>query len=269
MVQSPIQPPSKNFLKWLAVGAGGLAILFSVPKFLRTSESSSKEHSILEWFPAKIGVIANKKTGKIHGWIEGKNNELRFVKMDNNTENKVRDQRDKSKAPKQAKNNEPTVIYVSQKENDVRSEKIFSRDSKYKQFNINARIKYRLREQKMLYRLSITSPPSEDEKCLNNLQEQTLLNLMKEKDNQVRFRFVDADDFWLRDNLMPLNESKANNYKTTVIDSYHKDSCGFVNKLVFHGRLDKFTLPDYSWVEDGKLIFTGVKIVEAMPEEKK
>ena len=92
---------------------------------------------------------------------------------------------------------------------------------------------------------------------------------MKEKDNKVRFRFVDADDFWLRDNLMPLNESKANNYKTTVVDSYHKDSCGFVNKLVFHGRLDKFTLPDYSWVEDGKLIFTGVKIVEAMPEEKK
>ena len=42
MVQSPIQPPSKNFLKWLAVGVGGLAILFSVPKFLRVMRSFPK-----------------------------------------------------------------------------------------------------------------------------------------------------------------------------------------------------------------------------------
>ena len=53
------------------------------------------------------------------------------------------------------------------------------------------------------------------------------------------------------------------------VNDIKKDECGFVTKLVFHGRLDKFTLPDYSWVEDGKLIFTGVKIVEAKPEEKR
>ena len=32
------------------------------------------------------------------------------------------------------------------------------------------------------------------------LEEKTLLNLTKERDNKVRFRFVDADDLWLRDN---------------------------------------------------------------------
>ena len=55
-------------------------------------------------------------------------------------------------------------------------------------------------------------------KCLNKDEGKIFLNLTKEKDNFVRFRFIDADNFWLRDNLMPLNEGKANNYKTTVID---------------------------------------------------
>ena len=269
MAKSFLQTPYGNFFRWAAIGAGGLLLLISSQKLLGNKPTpSSQEQSLLEWFPAKEGVIANKRSGKIYGWIVGKGKELRFVKMDNNGENKVRSEREKSKLPKKQKDNTPTVIYVSKQENDVRSEKIFSRDSKYKQFDVNARIKYRLREQKMLYRLAISLTPTDGEKCLNNLEEKTLLNLTKEKDNKVRFRFVDADDFWLRDNLMPLNEIKANNYKTTVIDSYHKDSCGRVIKLVFHGRLDKFTLPDYSWVEDGKLIFSGVKIVEAQPEEK-
>ena len=93
--------------------------------------------------------------------------------------------------------------------------------------------------------------------------------MTKEKDNSVRFRFIDADEFWLKDELMPLTEGKANNYKTTVIDYYNTDKCGRINELVFHGRLDKFSLPDYSWVEDGKLIFKGVRIVESKPEESK
>ena len=67
---------------------------------------------------------------------------------------------------------------------------------------------------------------------------------------------------------MPLNEGKENNYKTIVIDYYNTDKCGKINGLVFHGRLDKFSLPDYSWVEDGKLIFSGVRIVEAKPVEE-
>ncbi len=260
----PLQPPSRSVLTWAAVAVGGLAIATSLPKAADNLKPTAKQNTRMA---EQMNVLTDKKTGNIYGWIDGKNGEKRFVKMDKNSENKVRKEReDAKKLAKAPKRKEPTVIYVSKKENDVRSEKIFSRDSTYKQFAVNARIKYRLREQKMLYRLAISLAPSEDSQCLTKIQEGTLLNLTKERDNKVRFRFVDADDFWLRDNLMPLNEGAANNYKTTVIDSYHKDSCGFVNKLVFHGRLDKFSLPDYSWVEDGKLLFSGVKIVEGKPE---
>ncbi len=120
----------------------------------------------------------------------------------------------------------------------------------------------------MLYKMEVEFAKNiGSTKCVNQLEEKTLLNLINENDNKVRFRFVDSDDFWLRDNLMPLNEKKANNYKTTVIDK-NKDICGKVNKLVFHGRLNKFSLPDYTWVEDGKLLFSGVTIIEATEEEK-
>ena len=93
-----------------------------------------------------------------------------------------------------------------------------------------------------------------------------MITLVTEKQNQVRFRFVDTDDFWLKDSVIPLNEASANNYQTTVIDSYHKDDCGNLNKLVFHGRMDDIKMPDYRWVEDGKLLFGEITILEPPKE---
>ena len=86
--------------------------------------------------------------------------------------------------------------------------------------------------------------------------------MVTEKDNEVRLRFKDSDDFWLRDFLIPLGQKKAQDFKTTAIDAYYKDDCGNTNQFVFHGRLDNFNPPDYTWVEDGKLLFSGVKITK-------
>ena len=267
MTKSFFEPPNGNFLKLSALIFSFIVTFLALSKFFGLKIGLPKEQFMLQWFPAEEGAIANKKNGKVYGWIVGKGDELRFVKMDMNSENKVRKEREEPEL-EEKDNNSSNVIYISEKDSDVRSERIFSRDSKYKQFDVNARVKFRLRESKMLYRLAISLPTTAEKTCVNNLEEQTLLNLTKERDNKVRFRFIDADDFWLRDNLLPLSEAKANNFKTSVIDFYNKDECGRVNKLVFHGRLDNFTLPDYSWVEDGKLIFSGVRIIEAQPEEK-
>ena len=86
--------------------------------------------------------------------------------------------------------------------------------------------------------------------------------MVTEKDNEVRLRFKDSDDFWLRDFLIPLGQKKAQDFKTTAIDAYYKDDCGNTNQFVFHGRLNNFNPPDYTWVEDGKLLFSGVKITK-------
>tara|TARA_Y100001968_G_scaffold271483_1_gene263124 strand:+ start:1762 stop:2595 length:834 start_codon:yes stop_codon:yes gene_type:complete len=248
-----------------AAAVSGFAIFMALPKAANNFKPIGENKRMEEGFE----VYTDKSSGDIYGWIIGKGGEERFVKMDKNSENKVRKERQNEleKAENAQRENanldvKEEVKVVSQKRADVRSEQIFEKNSTYKDFDVNARIKYRLRERKMLYRLAISLAPNKDEKCLTKAQEETLISLKTEKGNQVRFRFVDKDDFWLRDNIIPLNENAANNYKTAVIDSYNKDSCGNLNKLVFHGRLSNFSLPDYSWVEDGKLLFNGVKIVE-------
>ena len=253
----PPEPTNKSILLWSAIGIGGFAILISLPKAADNLKLTAQQNTRMS---EQLGVITDKETGEIYGWIIGKNGEKRFVKMDKNSENKVRQERDK--------NDQPIAFEISKKPNDVRSGKIFCRTSTYNQFKIGTCIKYRAREEKMLYKMEVDFAENNNSaQCINRLEEKTLLNLINENDNKVRFRFVDADAFWLRDNLMPLNLKKANNYKTTVIDK-NKDSCGNVNQLVFHGRLNKFSLPDYTWVEDGKLIFSGVTIIEATEEEE-
>ena len=199
MTKSFFEPPNGNFLKLSALIFSFIVIFLALSKFFGLKIGLPKEQFMLQWFPAEEGVIANKKNGKVYGWIVGKGDELRFVKMDMNSENKVRKEREEPEL-EEKDNNSPNVIYISEKDSDVRSERIFSRDSKYKQFDVNAKVKFRLRESKMLYRLAISLPTTAEKTCVNNLEEQTLLNLTKERENKVRFRFIDADDFWLRDN---------------------------------------------------------------------
>ena len=273
----------KNLVQWAALAIGGFAVFTSLPKAADNLKPAAKQATRMS---EQFDVLTDKETGNIYGWIEGKDGERRFVKMDKNSENAIRKEREDAlealEKERRAKDGETTtpaqLVYVSQKKDDVRSERIFTRNSDFGNFKVNARIKYRLREKKMLYRLAISLPALKNDpitgepnqkNCLTSDQESTLLSLKQQKENKVRFRFVDADSFWLRDSLIPLGEAKANNYKTTVIDSYNKDNCGKINKLVFHGRLSEFTLPDYSWVEDGKLLFDGVQIVVPSKEEDK
>ena len=228
-----------------------------------------------------FGVYTDKDSGKIYGFIEGAGGEKRFVQMEKNSENKVRKERleAEAKAAKAAAKKARELaeaageyiapirpVAVSKSKLDVRSGEIFSKDAEFEGFLVNSRVKWRTRERKMLYRLSITAPStiytndSKEPNCISTDKELELISLVTGKDNEVRLRFKDSDDFWLRDFLIPLSQKKAQNFKTTAIDAFYKDDCGNTNQFVFHGRLDNFSPPDYTWVDDGKLLFSGVQI---------
>ena len=255
-----------------------LAIVVSGPKVAENLRPL-KNDRMQEGFD----VFTDKDTGKIYGYIEGAGGERRFVQMDKNSENKVRKERieAETKAAKEAaklarERAEAAGEYVapllpvtvSKSKLDVRSGEIFSKDGEFEGFLVNSRVKWRTRERKMLYRLSITAPStlitkdSNEPNCISSERESELISLVTGKENEVRLRFKDSDDFWLRDFLIPLNQKKAQDFKTTAIDAYYKDDCGNTNQFVFHGRFDNFSPPDYTWVEDGKLLFSGVQITK-------
>ena len=255
-----------------------LAIVVSGPKVAENLRPL-KNDRMQEGFD----VFTDKDTGKIYGYIAGAGGERRFVQMDKNSENKVRKERIEAeiKAAKEAaklarERAEAAGEYVapllpvtvSKSKLDVRSGEIFSKDGEFEGFLVNSRVKWRTRERKMLYRLSITAPStlitndSNEPNCISSEKEAELISLVTGKDNEVRLRFKDSDDFWLRDFLIPLSQKKAQDFKTTAIDAYYKDDCGNTNQFVFHGRFDNFSPPDYTWVEDGKLLFSGVKITK-------
>ena len=255
-----------------------LAIVISGPKVAENLRPL-KNDRMQEGF----GVYTDKDSGKIYGFIEGAGGEKRFVQMEKNSENKVRKERleAEAKAAKAAAKKARELaqaageyvapirpVAVSKSKLDVRSGEIFSKDAEFEGFLVNSRVKWRTRERKMLYRLSITAPStiytddSKEPNCISTDKESELISLVTGKDNEVRLRFKDSDDFWLRDFLIPLSQKKAQNFKTTAIDAFYKDDCGNTNQFVFHGRLDNFSPPDYTWVEDGKLLFSGVQITK-------
>ena len=266
--------------KWYIFG-GSFAVVFlamviSGPKVAENLRPL-KNDRMQEGF----GVYTDKDSGKIYGFIEGAGGEKRFVQMEKNSENKVRKERleAESKAAKAAAKKARELaeaageyiapirpVAVSKSKLDVRSGEIFSKDAEFEGFLVNSRVKWRTRERKMLYRLSITAPStiytddSKEPNCISPDKESELISLVTGKDNEVRLRFKDSDDFWLRDFLIPLSQKKAQNFKTTAIDAFYKDDCGNTNQFVFHGRLDNFSPPDYTWVDDGKLLFSGVQI---------
>ena len=263
-----------NKYKWYLLGGSFaitfLAILISAPK-VAENLSPLKNERLQEGF----NLYTDKESGNIYGFIMGAGGEERFVKMDKNSENKVRKERidAEKKAAKERERiakemaqaraswyedvedriqdleNDEKVTYtptpaLSKNKLDIRSGEIFSKDGEFEGFLVNSRVKWRTRERKMLYRLSITAPStltsgdSIEPNCISSDKESELISLVSEKDNEVRLRFKDSDDFWLRDFLIPLGQKKAQNFKTTAIDAYYKDDCGNTNQFVFHGRLD-------------------------------
>ena len=243
-----------NSLKYLIGGSlavGAVALTISAPK----TAGNLKPLSLQRMQESDMfSIFTDKETGDMYGYIDGPGGEQRFVKMDKNSENKIRQERlkeeEESKKP----------IDLSLKEST------FTFDDKWKDYEINTFIKYRSREGTLLYRLAIQAPV----KSLNKGQsidcdfssdkEKELENLVKNQDNSVRLRFKDKDDFWINDFIIPLGSKAAENFSTTSIDATSRDDCDKLNKLVFHGILNGFSLPGFSWVEDGKLLFKGVKI---------
>ena len=207
---------------------------------------------------SELAVMGDSKTGDLFGWIDTTKGR-RFVKFDKTSESTARDEKPQVK-----------VVYKdreAQPSKDVRSGNIFERNDKIVKngntYAVNSKIKYREKENKMLYRISITAMPSigkdgKPAKCISKNQESALLSVYKTPGSSVNMRFEDSDKFWIKDMKIPLNPPAANNNTTSIIDAV-KDTCGNTSEVVFHNRAD-LSLPDFSWVGNGKLMYSGIKI---------
>ena len=250
-----------NTFKYLIGGSlavGALALTISAPK----TAGNLKPLSLQRMQESDMfSIFTDKETGDMYGYIDGPGGEERFVKMDKNSENKIRQERlkeeEESKKP----------VDVSLKEST------FTFDDKWKDYEINTFIKYRNREGTLLYRLAIQAPVKTINKgqsidCdFSSDKEKELENMVKNQDNVVRLRFKDKDDFWINDFIIPLGTKAAENFRTTSIDAYSKDICSNKNKLVFHGILNGISFPDFGLIDDGKLLFKKVKLTD--PDDAK
>jgi hypothetical protein len=242
-----IPPITRNILGWTGLGLGVIAGLTVIP-------SSIFNFKPIQRFEEKAGmsVLADSKTGDLFAWLENGNGERKFIKLDKTPE---------SQLSKSSNTSEPnTDPQPEPAQNDVRSGRIFKKDQQFNNIKIDTQIKYRRREGRMLYRIAFTPILASDQKCPTKGQEDQLKSIFDaEKKNTLRFRFNDADQFWVKDLVAPLSSTVANNKQTTIIDS-NKNGCNTIKELVFHGQAQNFSMPDFSWVDNGKLLFSGIKL---------
>lgn len=254
--------PEFTYKKFIPLAVGAVAIA-GVGGILASKSSNVSVASALRFEETNMGVIGDSMNGEMFGWIDTPDGR-RFVKFDKTSESKAR----KATAPKP----EVKIIYRDRNvapvapTNDVRSGRIFERNDKFKKggttFAVNTKIKYRSKENRMLYRIAISAMPliGEDKKpapCLSKKQESALLSIYKTPKSNATLRFQDSDEFWIKDMKVPLNPPVASNAKTSIID-VNKDTCGNSSELVFHNRAN-LTLPDFEWIGEGKLLFSEVK----------
>ena len=263
---------NKTAIGFAAFGIVGMGVGAS---FFGLADGFQKLKPLEGRFNEIYGVLTDSRTGDIFYSITGSNGEQRLVKFDNISETKVRkelnekrallDENDKLRA--QLRNAQSSRV-VAKDNNDVRSGKIFEKntvitknttDERNKivktDYNINTRIKYRAKERSMLYRVAISTQPKKG-KCLSFSEEKALKNTFNSPSNKITLRFADSDKFWLQDAFIPLSiKSGSNNRFSTIIDSEKPEGCSSINTVVFHGRFNDFSFPDYTWVEDGKLVF--------------
>ena len=263
---------NKTAVGFAAFGIVGMGVGAS---FFGLADGFQKLKPLEGRFNEIYGVLTDSRTGNIFYTVRGANGEQRLVKFDNISESKVRkelnekraliDQNDKLRA--QLRSAQSSRV-VAKSNNDVRSGKIFERNTLITKsttnernktvktdYSINTRIKYRAKERSMLYRVAISTEPKKG-KCLSFSEEKALKNTFNSPSNKITLRFADSDKFWLQDSVIPLSiKSGSNNRFSTIIDSEKPDGCSSVNTVVFHGRFNDFSFPDYTWVEDGKLVF--------------
>jgi hypothetical protein len=245
----------------VAAGAGILAVLVALPSTMFNFKPVSR-------FEEKQNVLADSKTGEMYSWVDFRGGQLRFVKLDRKSESEVR----KGLAPSQQAPRTDGEASVT----DVRSGKIFEKQGTLNvgdiKYLVDTKVKYRGREDSMLYRVAISATPpinartNKPEKCVTAQQSATLKNAYANEGSSLSIRFEDSDRFWVKDIAVPLFAREANNGTSTIVDGM-TDSCGRISQVVFHGQAN-LSLPDYTWVENGKLILGGVKVTKAAQPAK-
>lgn len=247
-----VPPVTRNILGWSAVGVGIIASLTVIP-------NSVFNFKPIQRFEDKMNgeVLADSKTGDLFTWLDTPEGKV-FAKLDKNSESSV--------LGKTYEEPKVETAPVQVKTNDVRSGRIFKVSDTYKSgnttFTVNAQIKYRAREQAMLYRVSFTPVLEDGQSCPSKADENQLKKIYDAANkNELRFRFNDSDQFWVQDLTTPLGSNVANNKTTSVIDS-SKGNCQTIKELIFHGRAKNFYLPSFNWVDNGKLLFGGVKLAK-------
>jgi len=250
----------KRLIAWGAAAAGLIAILAAIPRL-------SQGLKPVERFEDKYNVLADNQTGDIYAWVDF-NGVQRFVKLDKPSEGAVR----KNATPQPEQGTEA-------QEADVRSGNIFEKQGSIKvganSYNVSTKIKYREKEQSMIYRVAISVSPKIDPKtdkpaaCISEAQAKSLRSVFENDGSSMDVRFEDSDKFWVKDVTIPLFVKAANNKVTSIIDGI-EDPCGRVKEVVFHGVAQNLSFPEYSWVDNGKLLLKGVKITAAtLPADKK
>ena len=84
-----------NLYKYLIGGSfalGTFALIVSAPETAKNLKPL-KNDRLQEIVDYQNKIFTDKETGIIYGWIEGAGGEWRFVKMDKNSENKVRSEK--------------------------------------------------------------------------------------------------------------------------------------------------------------------------------
>ena len=253
--QMNIPPVTKNIIGWSAIGLGIVAGLTVIPKTVFNFKP-------IQRFEEKTGmgrpILADSKTGDLFAWLNTPDGNSVFAKLDKTSESAITGKVYEEKKPDKA----PVAI----KSNDVRSGRIFKVEDSYKSgnttFDVQAQIKYRSYEGRMLYRVSFTTMLPEGQKCPTKAEGNQLKQIYNAANrNVLKFRVNDSDKFWVKDLSAPLGADVANNKTTTVIDSF-KGDCAEPKELIFHGRASNFDLPGFNWVDNGKLLFSSVKLAK-------
>jgi hypothetical protein len=244
-----------------AAGAGILAVLIALPSTMFNFKPVSR-------FEAKENVLADSKTGEMYSWVDFGNGQVRFVKLDRKSEGEVR----KGLTPAQQVQSSEDQASGS----DVRSGRIFEKQGSLDVngiiYLVDTKIKYRGREDSMLYRVAISATPpinsstNKPDKCVSAQQSDALKSIYANEGSALSIRFEDANRFWVKDVNVPLFAREANNGSSTIIDGM-TDSCNRMTQVVFHGQAN-LSLPDFTWVENGKLILGGVKVTKAAQPAK-
>lgn len=203
-----------------------------------------------------MDVLADNKTGDLFTWMNLPDGSKTFVKLDKKRESDV-----VNSASSSNNNSESSSIPEKIEPADVRSGRIFKQSNIQtyggNKYNFDAQIKYRARESAMIYRVSVSPMLAEGETCPSIKQAESLKKFYQQEGSKLSLRFTDSDDFWVKDISIPLDPKNANNSVSTVIDSKKAD-CGRIDEIVFHGRAP-IKLPDFTWVDNGKLLFKNVK----------